>query len=577
MPEILNTNTTPENLLPPGAPVVTAPETSPAARESESVAPPPTPSITELRAHLDEYAAGLADRHANNENPENLRLDARILIENDRMATLRAGGYSADELEALFTAIHHVDTSIQGRPFGWKYIEAADPSALSELSKRPDTILDTMITHAVETGEWQNNDVVYQDVVKAAELATAGRVGTIGQWREKGAVAATSLSIEKLASDPRLPETYATIASERIEKDKTLDAAGKMIELRKVEKALLGEVLGLSQAVADDIRLAIEGRTMRRDKDGQIMPLDAGGGIDIPNWSQVMRQMSEARQRLGTEGLQSLYENCGIVNFDRYSMKQLERMQALLQRDPDLIGHLQKNDVRIVLTDAFGDHNSAFSPPVMNDLDTDLGTALFFELRRPGDLYRHPVMLKNRLGVVPSSTILGLHGNFGFMAVTTPGTTYQLVSAAEKDEKGKRMYSSELSISESRVAQLFGKYMRPSRKTGEREVILLSCLQASRQEDIVPTAEQLAYQSDPADKVAVYASSTKTNIRRRGQIAMFGRGDLEFIDANGTADPPAAPATVYRVKHPNALQRRVLRKTTKFVTSETVNTLGRAA
>ncbi|HEX7963759.1 MAG TPA: hypothetical protein VF466_04180 [Candidatus Saccharimonadales bacterium] len=547
----------------------------------------PQTRLGALNAELNEFAAKLDVTGLSQTELRTLRYESRtIVVWNSMDEILQEGKYSAAELHSLFATLHNIDTTLGGPATAWEHIEhAAGSDAMAELSAQEGTVLDNVIKNGMRTTYWRTNSLTYKKIVRAADAATAGRFKGMQFWRKDGKAAETNDYVKDLASDPAFPDTIVSISAKRIDEDPKAAPLQKMVAYRQVERYFFKEVLGLSPQLSRMIRFAIDSRTRAEDK-GKIIPLSSPkGGVDMEKWKTTMQAMANAANRIGAENLERMHERAGLVNFDRYTIDQLHRMHLFTLETPRdqaehderaaLFAKLRNKDVRLVLSDAYGDHNGALDN-LGTTLETDNETALFFEVRKPEDIYRHLALVRH-MDVRPASIVFAAHGGIGLIKVGEGKGAFTVVGESDPQKKRKKNERPEYALKDLRIDRIFRDFMQVSRVTGEREIILLSCLQANtgaQNAPVTPTAVRLAEASHPDDKVVVYAADTTTNISKTTT------GDMMFLQPN-PADPDnhlantPLDATAYRVEGRMVRSRGGGRQLKKIITREKVTTIPR--
>lgn len=576
MAEQIHTANTAPNITPELGGLALGAETEPQTR------------LGALNAELDEFTAKLDLTGLSQTKLRTLRYEARtIVIRNHLDEILQEGKHSAAELHSLFTTLHNIDTTLGGPATAWEHIEhAAGSEAMAELSTQKGTVLDDVIRNGMRTTYWRTNSLTYKKIVRAADVATTGRFKGMQFWRKDGEAVETNDYVKDLASDPAFPDAVVSISAKRIDEDPNATPLQKMVAYRQVERYFFKEALGLSPQLSRMIRFAIDSRTRAEDKDGKIIPLSSpDGGVDMEKWKTTMQAMTNAANRIGAGNLERMHERAGLVNFDRYTIDQLHRMhlftldaprdQAEHDERAALFAKLRNKDVRLVLSDAYGDHNGALDN-LGATLETDNETALFFEVRKPEDVYRHLALVRH-MGVLPASIVFAAHGGIGLIKVGEGKGAFTVVGESDPQKKPKKNDRPEYALKDLRIDRIFRDFMQVSRATGEREIILLSCLQANTgapNAPVTPTAVRLAEASHPDDNVVVYAADTPTN------LAKTTTGDMTFLQPD-PADPDShiastpLDAIAYRVEGRMVRGKGGRRQLKKIITREKVTTIPR--
>ncbi len=340
------------------------------------------------------------------------------------------------------------------------------------------------------------------------------RYGLMTEWNKRG-TAALPPFLTRITKRPYFVQACLDFELARITAINS--PAVQLAAARQAEQRIL-DVLGLDQRQSQEFRLAIEGRTVRLNKDGEPISIEKGGGLIAEHWRTAMEGFIANYQALGAKKVRLLRQDWGIVNLDRYRPSQLERMARLSTLAPKdrsarkFVEFLQKSDVKILLTDRYGDRVNAAAADIATQ-ETDDDTLLFAEVGNPAGLYLPLVRLKRRFGIVACHATLSAHGVTGAIYFGLKGKyNGQLgmafeVGKTEPDLSDRRLkLKSPIDISNTQVGQFFHKYLRPSRKTGKRLVTLLVCSQGRAPKySVYSTAEAMAWQTDPADQVEIEA------------------------------------------------------------------------
>lgn len=196
---------------------------------------------------------------------------------------------------------------------------------------------------------------------------------------------------------------------------------------------------------------------------------------DIPRLQTSLLKAKANIETLGADEIVNIRRACGIVNLDGYTPAQLQRMARIIEDDPAAIEHIQAGDSTVYLTDAKGDHNGAYAGG--RKWEGESGRALFFEIIRPSDFYRHMLFLQKR-GIKPSTVIVNAHGQPGKMGFGD--------EAQRRFRVGNGYTGADFSLPEAvGIKRLAEDFMQNSRgidddeaSVGRRKLLLLSCSQA---------------------------------------------------------------------------------------------------
>jgi hypothetical protein len=290
----------------------------------------------------------------------------------------------------------------------------------------------------------------------------------------------------------------------------------------------LEDVVGLPRPLANELRFAVYDRTRELGPSGHSMP---GGCVDNGLLSAVIEDTAYNVDALGVDKIQQLREKAGIVNFDHYSVDQLERMSRLINGDKELIAHLQAGDVTTTFTVSKGDHNGAFSA-VSRVFEKPSGRSLFFEINQPSDFYRHSILLKN-LGIADSTRMLGAHGGNGAMWFGR-GTDRFSVGMNQVDSS----WTKSIKVGDiPGIRAIASDYMQESRAIddpdsmkGRKRLIILSCSQAMDDYSFTPDGRREI--NSTARSFASNANQSNLDVYGAGRDVSYGgrTGDFEFYD-----------------------------------------------
>ncbi len=251
---------------------------------------------------------------------------------------------------------------------------------------------------------------------------------------------------------------------------------------RRAEQGIL-TALGLDPERITEYQTAIAKRTLLVDEEGEVMTVGEGGGLDIETWAGTLGAYIEIYQYLGAERAARLREDWGIINLDRYTPVQLERMCRLSEGDPELLEKLRNNDVKIVASDAFGDYSNAAEDDIRVQ-DTGDETTLFFEIDHPVSVYKPFVKLWRRFGIKASTIAISDHSNTGYFSFGIKGHRYHPeFSIGIEDVEGEPLSWNDsvhyFNVDKTSVGRFVHEYMIPGRETGVRNILLLGCLAAN--------------------------------------------------------------------------------------------------
>lgn len=296
---------------------------------------------------------------------------------------------------------------------------------------------------------------------------------------------------------------------------------------RQFERLYLTNVLGFSPELANEVRRAIQGRTMKSDENGMVIGLSDGGGVDMEDWQSAMMGLRQKVEELGIDTIHQLREQFGIVNFDRYALPQLQRMKMIMQSDPEifqtlsgaeqaqiaeLMEQLRSGNLALVVTAAYGDYNGAF-----NSLDRfdNNGLSIFAEIGdlSPGGFYAAIRRIVDKFDLQPTTLVAGAHGIPGGMDFETSSGERTLGVPGTQDENNP----SWVHVAKTRIGRIVSRFMKPHSKTGKKYIVLLSCSQASPTDKGQTNPETIVELSNPADRLVVSAMRDPAWFRRDNQ------------------------------------------------------------
>lgn len=289
----------------------------------------------------------------------------------------------------------------------------------------------------------------------------------------------------------------------------------RMYRISRMENSVLMEKLALPPPMVADLKLSLAHFS------GNFNPKDPQKHFS--KLSLVAERAADYERAL------KLYETFGLVNLDRYSDFQLNRMYNLALGKPKIIAALQEApDLQLAITDRTTDHNNAFaSVATAFEAESKHGPLLVAEASHPAGYYRVMSHLK-RLGVLPTTVIIGAHGHPGSFSL---GGNFVELTA----DSNQKLPSYGFDISKSHIGRLVEDYMRPG-SSGEKNAVFLSCsLAKPGKEGSVSLVEKVAEMTDAVtwggDKPLNIQYEEKT---KKGKI----HGELRFVEINnGEAKP----------------------------------------
>jgi hypothetical protein len=478
------------------------------------------------------------------------------------------------QLGAYMGAMSTGDYELEDLPVGVKtlgsILRVTGQNEYKLLGLFPDTVvqetyqddpsdINAMLEDAAKTSNWQLETkntlqtTEYQEILEAYQLATAVGHGLMYTLRKEGA---PSEDLPEYLKPLVADKDFAFVAVKDVNgveygKDGEEETSQEqMSRLRFIEREILQDVCGIPAEVAKQTRIAIEKRTLKRDKDGfPITMMSPDAGMDTASWHKTMAAIAESTKDLSTKDLQELHDATNIVNFDRYSSEQLQRTLKAFQGDPESIKHLQNGDVAFTMTDAFGDYNGALE--VGNLFDPDSRT-ISTEINSPVALYRPMIEFYKATGVKPSTLVVGAHGSPGLLDFSHEG-----FNLGVWNNGGLNGAPPQYAAFGTSFAKFMRKYTQPHSKTGERHVIMAACSQALPDPSTKQSLpEQLIELTDYDDRVVIKAADQVVGIYK------YPNGNTHYVDVKNLSAP--LETHEFRVRHPAVAQhmgKRAVRAT----------------
>jgi hypothetical protein len=509
----------PETLVSPVAPLI---ETQP-LRE---IAADQNPSMTALCDQLDAYATEWAAKYPDQTVPAR---ELPSLMNPSLRQLLVDGAQNATEAHRFATSLNALE-SLSGRALFRAFYGALDDpectAAFQSLLSQEDPAL-LSILQRTTTPEEQSAHAMH---VRAIAKIASPVYGPLRHWKRRGELAELPDFIKQFVEHPRYFNDCVDDEAARL---RALGGSDTLkAEKRTVETTLLYQVLGLDPKLAWEISYAIRNNTLLKDEKFETIPLDRGGGVDSDRWGAVLRGVKEAVDAIGLDGIRRVREQCGIVNFHRYTAAEIKRMDAFAREDPAFLEQLRNNDITASVADKYFDDSGSFKEN--GELEKEAATTesinLCFEAAEPAELYGPFVRLAARHGIKISTLKPVAHGQPGSFAVGTPGNGVVLIGATDSAYAGRLNY---IDIADTSFGRFMHEYMQPSRRSGERAIVFRSCSQARADEQggVMSTAEAFVRLSDPQDNVVAIACRDNSNIRRDQQGAYYGGTGQERLSA----------------------------------------------
>lgn len=463
-----------------------------------------------------------------------------FLLEHDMKNTIILASQKPDDLNTLLTVTDKLEEKL-GSSLSGDFLDAAlfdrEGQSFQELIAREDLPLGRILTRLVNDPDQEAYS--YEKNLRLVEKIVRNKYGSMVYWAGNKAIPPF---LQKLTESDRFGQQCLSSAARTLQTPELAqDAEKQRHAARRFEYFYLKDVLGLTPELTDEIRMAIQGRTMKQDnKTGQILEMAKGGGVDVALWEKTLDKLSYNIAELTVPMAMNLREEFEIINFDRYHVEQLKRMKMIWQSaQPELMGIvagkedqalpeeerqrieqlmalLKNGDVAFVGAAAFGDYNNAHHN--MERLD-NRGMAVFSEITSatPAGFYRRLVTMAVKYGIKPSTLVVGAHGLAGGMVFPTPDAVIQLGVPLNENRENEI----QVGIKATRIGKMINKFMKPHSKTGHKYVFLMSCHQAELTKSGETSAEAVLKASYWKDRVVVTATKEAAawTLRRGGLTA----------------------------------------------------------
>ncbi len=207
-------------------------------------------------------------------------------------------------------------------------------------------------------------------------------------------------------------------------------------------------------------------------------------GYDVRAVQLELEAAIKAVEAIGIDKAKQLYEQIGLECLPYYSISELKTLVGVMDRDPDVIAHLQAGDVTCEFSDFRGDHNGAMVGSVLRETyQTASGRTLRFEMTSPASIYRHMAFLKSR-GIAPSTLVYSAHGDPGAAGIGSGPDRSVFVSklSAEVEKNMDARHADVIRVDQTQIGRLVQEYMQPNRgidssdeAVGKRVVIFSTC------------------------------------------------------------------------------------------------------
>jgi hypothetical protein len=212
-----------------------------------------------------------------------------------------------------------------------------------------DVAISSLLDRAVSTEASSLDEEV--SLMQAAEQIGAVRHGHMLYWRTPSENRPVWLT--RLASRPyfaeacitaeasQLADMYDTPATDEV------PAHGRMKQYKRMMDATVDVLLGVEgvpEALAASLATTIADRVCAHGDNYQMIPFSKGGEVLLDVWQDTVQRYIDRYREIGPERAGMLYEAFGILNLQRYSSDQLDRMCRLAERDPLILEKLREND-----------------------------------------------------------------------------------------------------------------------------------------------------------------------------------------------------------------------------------------
>lgn len=449
-------------------------------------------------------------------HPEHFASDVERLIEETQSETLDDG-----QLARYMNLLTRTESLTSGEVKAWRGIEELPEERIQNLVEGDDPAWQELMTMSTNTA-LNGKQEEYEHFLQFSERALAYKYGSVDQWCQKGEAIIPDYA-KPLVEVEKFRDYLFEQALAKAEQEPTTETHDR--ELRKFEREFLEDYIGLPETLAEEFRLAISARSMRKNERNRTIPYEKGGGIQLGYWREHLEKVAENAAEIGLENVTRLRKELGIVNLDRYEKQDLLNTIKLLDQDPEYLKQLRSGDLTIMAMSALGDHNGSSDTRYERMRRVTRGRFVCVEINQPGDIYRHVISLSEKYGVKAANLIYSTHGSPKGM----------IFEGAE----GRFGYK-KTTIATSNFGRFVGKYMVPGRETGKRAILLNSCEQAvdaqpkskirrgirrlfrrPSVEEMSP-AEVLARTTRPEDNVAISAVDVKsrTSIDRKSRIVV---------------------------------------------------------
>jgi hypothetical protein len=466
---------------------------------------------------------------------------------------LREGAYSADDAEELVIAIDRLaqdhNCSI------WPVLLVVPNRHLQEVATNNPDLTDDLLEsvwslHTETTDEYEEKIVLSNALLSRA-------YGPAHTWRKAGEVRDDLPSyMHEAVADP----DFTLAAVKTVEVNMPGEEPHMQIaRVRAAQKHILRNCMGLPAEIASIYDRSLDKRTLNRDKNGMLIPASVmDGGINDFAWHTALQTAAETTKYLSQADIKLLYDDLGIVNYDRFSGKQLQTMVKLLQADSETVAYFKSHDSAMQFGDVDGDDNNAMvGDPAM--FDGRMPT-IVAEIHNIVDLYRPLITIHRRTGIQPAILAFSLHGSPGAMGVRERANEFEIISwpveAGVKPQAHKQYEQYSVQTAKG-LADFLSFYMQPHSQTGERTLLFLSCSQATGYKGLPPLPELVVSRTAVADNVVARAPRMPVSIvEYDGGYRFFDRvtdAVVPSIDFRLSAKSVASAAKVVKKSNKGSL------------------------
>ncbi|MET0779194.1 MAG: hypothetical protein ABWY71_00010 [Candidatus Saccharimonadales bacterium] len=437
---------------------------------------------------------------------------------------------TAHDYEGVAQMLGALDRLEQAADQSW-FMWAVEPdrpttqAALRELYGRHDVTLNALLDRAV--GVEPTTAEEEAPLARAVERIVFSDAGQMATWNNPTARFGPAPEyVHRLASRPYfkdicLPATFEHIAG--IVDDPLYyyrgNAGVQHYQMETATTCYLTDMEGVDPKLAQSFWYAIKNGVRTVDKEGKPVSFSHGGEVDMQGWERILRTYIDRHNELGRDRVRALQEKFGIVNLQRYSSAQLERMSRIAEGDQELLQQLRENDFTLCVSPAYGDSLDSMTTdvemleaPANNGEDEKL--VWYSEVDGDESFIRALATPALEFGVEPSELYLTAHGAKEYF-------TYPSRDGQFAFELCSRHFSGDFAdlvfydLNTVEFRPLLLQVLRPSRTTGIRSIVLAACEQAVRGEDTRRSmVETVASRFEPQDNVVVSGSDASVAAQR---------------------------------------------------------------